>query len=155
MCKWVSLWFLCLLLGSFHSVGLSCPIVVWYFLFYLILFVYILLLHFSSFYFLFCFVFNDRKGIDLDRRKDGKEMGGIEELGNHNQDILCEKRIYFQKKIRRKNATKASTWKILYGNLNANVFKVVFLYLKYSYNIILIQLIFFSNTSVPSCLVVS
>jgi hypothetical protein len=58
---------------------------------------------------LFCFVFNDRKGIDLDRRKDGKEMGGIEELGNHNQDILCEKRIYFQKKIRRKNATKAST----------------------------------------------
>jgi hypothetical protein len=31
----------------------------------------------------------------------------------------------------------------------------VFLYLKYSYNIILIQLIFFSNTSVPSCLVVS
>lgn len=35
MCKWVGLWVLCLLLGSFPSIGLSCPSSVCKFWFYL------------------------------------------------------------------------------------------------------------------------
>jgi hypothetical protein len=38
LCESVDLWFLCLLLGSFPSVGFSCPTLIWYFLLYHIFF---------------------------------------------------------------------------------------------------------------------
>jgi hypothetical protein len=40
----------------------------------------------------------DREGVDLGRRGDGKELGGMER--NYNQDILYEKLIYFSKNVR-------------------------------------------------------
>lgn len=39
---------------------------------------------------------NDRKEVDLEGRGGGKELGEVERgKGNHNKDIVCEKRFSF------------------------------------------------------------
>lgn len=38
-----------------------------------------------------CFLTRDKKDVDLDKRGDGKELGGGERKKSHNQNILYEK----------------------------------------------------------------
>lgn len=42
------------------------------------------------------FFSNDRKGIDLNGSEGGKELGEVKGGRDCNQDMLYEKRIYFQ-----------------------------------------------------------
>lgn len=42
------------------------------------------------------FLMRGRKGVNLEERRGREEQEVIEEGENHNQDMLCEKKIYFQ-----------------------------------------------------------
>jgi len=81
----VGLWFLCLFLGSFPSVGFSYPISVWWFLFYLIIsFCYIVLLSLRS------LLFSNwrQKGSGSGFKKKWEGMGRSTGRRSHNQDII-------------------------------------------------------------------
>lgn len=67
-------------------------------------------------------------------------MGGIEE-GKTVMRIYYVKKIYFQQNEKEKNGTKASIWKVLTGDLDANILKDVFWYFNKLiwYRILLIQ----------------
>lgn len=104
-CLWescVGLWFLCLLSGSFPSVGFSCPTPMWQFLFYLTI------SYLVTFYYYcpleFCLFSNETEmgwiwlGEEVGRNWESRRRG------NHNQDIfyvrkesICNKRKKWKK----------------------------------------------------------
>lgn len=73
-CLQVGLWFLCLFLGPFPSIGLFCLVSMWWFIFYYILFHFVLLLSLKSRFFS-----NERQKGNRSRWEgSGKELEGIE-----------------------------------------------------------------------------
>lgn len=75
--SWVCecLWFLCLLLGSFLSVGLPCLILIWYssLNFYFIFFYVLFYLRETC-----SFLMRERKGMDSNEREGREQLKGLE-----------------------------------------------------------------------------
>jgi hypothetical protein len=58
------------------------------------------------------FLIKDRKGVDLEGREDGKELGRVQEGGNVIKIYCINKRIYVQKKEKIK---KENEWRKVLG----------------------------------------
>lgn len=99
VCEWVGRWFLCRLFGSFPSVCLSSPTSMQYFMFHLIIYSFIIP------------VLSKEKWKGYGSEWEGECRGIRRNRGrrNQNQDISCNKGIYWKQQQQNKQTNKQST----------------------------------------------